>query len=278
MCWYMVCVVSLGLWFWSSGFWSIVHWVDNLVSIVLLVVKIKAHFFFTDFFALRYILQLFQSQAKCEGLVRIFPTSSSCCKAWSRAGNIICECEEDKLSIYVQPHQSSLFLLCIVFLLQFCLLSLSLLYFLCSISSRLCCFAMCSRIDSCKRISSLLLPTLHSSNHFDDGTMLVLITKQYKSEFWCGFSVMSSQVVQKFFPVLFKKRAQAPAADKFCVNVSFLIRSAWHMQFQYFMSVEYVEHDCRASKLKNTEHAFCTQWGSFLASYVIVFVEHVVVN
>lgn len=89
---------------------------------------------------------------------------------------------------------------------------------------------------------------------------------------------MSSQVIQKFFPVLFKKRAQAPAADKFCVNVSFLIRSAWHMQFQYFMSVEYVEHDCRASKLKNAEHAFCTQWGSFWASYVIVFVEHVVGN
>jgi hypothetical protein len=36
----------------------------------------------------------------------------------------------------------------------------------------------------------------------------------------------TSFVVQKFFPVLFKKRAQAPAADKFCVNVSFLIRSA----------------------------------------------------
>ncbi len=120
MCWYMVCVVSLGLWFWSSGFWGIVHWVDNLVSIVLSVVKKKAHFFFADFFALRYILQLFQNQAKCEGLVRIFPTSSSCCKVWSRAGNIICECEEDELSIYVQAHQSSLFLLCIVFLLQFC--------------------------------------------------------------------------------------------------------------------------------------------------------------
>ncbi len=40
-----------------------------------------------------------------------------------------------------------------------------------------------------------------------------------------GF-LLCSQVVQKFFPVLFKKRAQAPAADEFCVNVSFLIRSA----------------------------------------------------
>jgi hypothetical protein len=127
--------------------------------------------------------------------------------------------------------------------------SLSLLYVLCSISSRSCCFAMCSRIDSCKGFLHCYCPHLHSSNHFDNDTMLVLITKQYKSEFWCGFSVMFSQVVQKFFPVLFKKRAQAPAADKFCVNVSFLIRSAWHTQFQYFMSVECVEHECRASKL-----------------------------
>ncbi len=156
--------------------------------------------------------------------------------------------------------------------------SLSLLYVLCSISSRSCCFALCSRIDSCKVFLHCYCPHVHSSNHFDNDTMLVLITKQYKSEFWCGFSVVSSQVVQKFFPVLFKKRAQAPAADKFCVNVSFLIRSAWHMQFQYFMSVEEEEHDCRASKLQNAEHAFCTQWGSFLASYVIVFVEHVVGN